>query len=270
MSEQSTDLNAESRKWKSWAIDPLAMILGEFHLHLLYVKMTAAAIKLFASDEVEKIIDGIPNNMPAKGSIYRELDIIEYQPAAVAEIENNYKNLVEQAVVGQFAYLESGIRRLIMAIYLNDQSQFVEERIKKISFSFIDIKNLSDLELSERFLRQLDNLIVEPYGFQRFEKYLQVAGLDGLSMRNQIEKTYQRDITEHAQIRNLIVHKSGVVDSFFILQCPWLKVNVGEKIKLNLDDLNRYFMANAAYMKNLLRRIAIKRGFYRKNEGPAD
>jgi hypothetical protein len=69
-----------------------------------------------------------------------------------------------------------------------------------------------------------------------------------------LEDKYANAITELAQIRNVFVHKAGIVDGKLLEACGWLKpfYKIGDKIKLSYHDIDRYFVACSHMVQQIL------------------
>ena len=79
------------------------------------------------------------------------------------------------------------------------------------------------------------------------------------------KKRLERIFTELQQIRNIMVHKSGIVDKRMITACPWLKsrpeVEIGKLYPLNIEvvqDYGQYILDLTDHILDRLDRYASK------------
>jgi hypothetical protein len=82
--------------------------------------------------------------------------------------------------------------------------------------------------------------------------------LDAVSLGGAVPDSVRRVVLELSQVRNLVVHKNGVVDRRFVDQCPWVRADVGGLLVIHADDLHRYGLAVDWYnleMGNRARRL---------------
>jgi hypothetical protein len=63
--------------------------------------------------------------------------------------------------------------------------------------------------------------------------------------------------------RNLITHRSGIVDRRFVLLCPWLGSKVGETLKVTPQAYKSYFTFANYWMGEILVRDVVRRGHNR-------
>ena len=56
-----------------------------------------------------------------------------------------------------------------------------------------------------------------------------------------------------AQTRNNLTHKSGIVDSWFMKQCPWLinKYEIGDSLIINHSELYTWMDSAIAYCNEI-------------------
>jgi hypothetical protein len=87
-------------------------------------------------------------------------------------------------------------------------------------------------------------------GCGRFEIILEAMGISG-----SIESELRRDLLELSQIRNVLVHRAGIVDKRFIEICPWLKMCIGDHIKVTNEAYCRYSIAVPRYIGTVIKRL---------------
>ena len=71
-----------------------------------------------------------------------------------------------------------------------------------------------------------------------------------------ISEQMQTDIVEFFQVRNLLVHRRGLVDTSFLQKCPWLQnVKLGEHFVVTNEMFRRYADTATTYTYILRDRI---------------
>lgn len=72
-------------------------------------------------------------------------------------------------------------------------------------------------------------------GIGRFE-----GPLDELGFGGAVASNVRRVLLELAEVRNVIVHKAGKIDSRLLERCPWLLFQIGESIRPVAADFKKY------------------------------
>jgi hypothetical protein len=91
-------------------------------------------------------------------------------------------------------------------------------------------------------------------GIGRFEQLLQAVHFGG-----PVNPSVRRALLELWAVRNLIVHRSGMVDARFAELCAWLHVKVGEPLIVPHSRVGAYAAACAWYVFELARRDECER-----------
>jgi len=155
-------------------------------------------------------------------------------------VEGNFVNLFQSSVVSLYTYLETTIKDLILAMIshnvTNNMAHDIPE-VASINIPLVEFINLEEEQkyayLTSAFEKQQGASV--PYGIERFEKLLKPFDLSG-----PIDKKVKESINELAQTRNNLIHKAGVVNSWFMTQCGWLynKYKIGDQLIINHDELD--------------------------------
>jgi hypothetical protein len=80
-------------------------------------------------------------------------------------------------------------------------------------------------------------------GAARFEALLEPTQLSG-----PVPDAIRRTFLELSQLRNCLVHRSGVADSRLIEKCPWLGLSAGQRIRLSAADFRRFYLGALSYV----------------------
>ena len=89
-------------------------------------------------------------------------------------------------------------------------------------------------------------------GAGRFESLLGAVGLDG-----PVPDGARRVLLELSEVRNVVAHRDGKVDSRFISRCPWFAATKGEMLVVTGKDFDLYTGAVHWYLVELMRRIQV-------------
>ena len=87
-------------------------------------------------------------------------------------------------------------------------------------------------------------------GAGRFESILEPCGLGG-----GVHELTRRALLELSQVRNIVIHRAGIVDGRALSQCPWIRFKSGESLRLTMDDYCLYGTGIHQYLMELKRRI---------------
>jgi hypothetical protein len=94
-----------------------------------------------------------------------------------------------------------------------------------------------------------------------FESVLHLFGLKGA-----MDPDLKRNLIELEHVRNLLLHRRGIVDSRFLDSCPWTTFRMGTVITPDGASVERYSSAVLDYYEVLFARI--KRYFESKPTEP--
>jgi len=171
---------------------------------------------------------------------------------AYREVNDGFPLLHAQTMIALWAALEATIR-LFLVRWLQNYKQAMEvEAIQKLR---VRIGEYERLEGEDRFFYILDRFEQElaaplKTGITRFELLLAPFGLSG-----PVDEDVRRNLFELNQVRNILVHRSGFADRRLVDSCPWLKLRVGDPVKVNHEMTVHYFQSGMKYATELIARI---------------
>lgn len=171
---------------------------------------------------------------------------------AYREVNEGFPLLHAQTTIALWSALEATIR-LFVTRWLQNYKQAMEvEAIQKLR---VRIGEYECLEGEERFfyiLNRLEQELAAPLktGITRFELLLEPFGLSG-----PVDEDVRRNLFELNQVRNILVHRSGFADRRLVDSCPWLKLRVGDMVKVNHEMTVHYFQSVMKYATELIARI---------------
>jgi len=171
---------------------------------------------------------------------------------AQREVDEGFPLLHAQAAIALWSALEATVR-LFIARWLQNYRQAMEvEIIQRLRVKIGDYERLEDEDRYFYILDRLDQELPAPLkrGITRFESLLAPFGLSG-----QVDEDVRRNLFELNHVRNSLVHRSGFADRRLINSCPWLKLTVGDRVKVNQEMLQNYFQSVIKYSTELIARI---------------
>ncbi|HKK11372.1 MAG TPA: hypothetical protein VJ945_00965 [Flavobacteriaceae bacterium] len=173
------------------------------------------------------------------------------------EIENGFPFLHNQATLILYSQLEGAVKRLIINFFGIEGSLKYVKELDKIKITISEYYNLDEIEKLEYLFQQYEKSISigMQYGVSRFETLLNPIGFAG-----PVSESIKKDIFELSQIRNVIIHRGGIIDKYFANSCPWLDNKIGDKIKVSSLQYQKYFNSVMDYVITLIIRIGEKRG----------
>jgi len=87
-------------------------------------------------------------------------------------------------------------------------------------------------------------------GVYKFEDTLEKIGLSG-----DVDRAIKDSLHEMYQIRNLIVHRGGVIDRHFVGKCPYLNPVLDAQYLVSDKSLGVYYKAVGEYAMVVMHRI---------------
>ena len=171
---------------------------------------------------------------------------------AKKEVEEDFPLLHAQFTIALWSSLECLIRLFIVRLLQNHKPAMEAKAIQKLQ---VKIGEYEGLEGEERYFYIVDKLeqdlsIPLKSGITRFENLLEPFGLSG-----PIDENVRRDLFELNQVRNVLVHRSGIADRRFIESCPWLNLSVGDPVKISNQTAQQYFKSVQIYSVELIIRV---------------
>ena len=195
--------------------------------------------------------DAITNELSAENASrlrYAE----ERAKFAEAEISCEFPTLHAHALVSIWASLDSLIVELARAWLVNvpeslDRPELAKIRVPLSTYHALDADGRADL-LVEEIARTFGAGVRG--GPEKFETILAALGLGGA-----VDAELKKGLIELGQVRNVLVHRAGVIDRRFKATCPWYEGEVGTKIRINRDRYSLYSKHVNAYLLLLIHRV---------------
>jgi hypothetical protein len=88
-----------------------------------------------------------------------------------------------------------------------------------------------------------------------------------LGIAPSLSEEHRRDLVELCAVRNVIVHRAGIVDKALRQQCPWFTSEVGEHIRVGQRRFQAYVAAASELAASII--VAARGVRDRTREGDA-
>ena len=175
---------------------------------------------------------------------------------AKKEIDAGFPFLYTQSAIMLYSYLEGAIKRLIITFLKNNNISKIKE-VANIKIIFSEFIGLDEGEKYDYIFSQYEKSITMgiQYGINRFESLLSPIGLNG-----KVNPSLSKNIFELSQLRNNILHRGGTVDKYLKSNCPWLKYELGETIRITNEQYEKYYSSITRYAMVLIIRMGDKTG----------
>ena len=177
--------------------------------------------------------------------------------AASRQIDTDFPQLRHWITVALWSHLESAIAACIDAWFVY-KIPLTDKMFEKLKISVSAWESKDNEEKSRWLLMELTRNVssdLKP-GVGRFESILHAIGLEG-SVRDGL----RRSVLELSEVRNLLVHRGGVIDERFADRCVTFKSMVGQRIHITEPMLDSYFASAIQYAAVVLARIAKHYGY---------
>ena len=184
--------------------------------------------------------------------------------ASFAELQQSNGNpyLYGLSSIRLWTLLEALIDELVVEA-MKDPALCDKASLSKLKGPLIEFKSASPDEQAEFLADTLKQAVDAPLklGIGRFE-----AILDPVRLGGSVDENVKRTLFELSQVRNCVVHKSGIADRRLIDACPWLNAERGKELRVTDAMFHRYMMAVYWYLFELRGRVDERNGEQRDAE----
>ena len=179
---------------------------------------------------------------------------------AQRELDRGFPILHTHATVALWGILEATVEDVALEFLEADASSLAHPSLSAIRISLAEFEQLERVDRLRFLLAEyMRNSKADwKLGVARFETLLELVRLSG-----GVEEGLRRDLFEHHQVRNALVHRAGVADRRLVAHCPWLGLSVGSPIVLSHGRYVRYRNAATTYLMELLVRMFVRAGLTR-------
>jgi len=230
-----------------WATQPLHDLLDEIgHLQKM---MMASAKGLMMLKARPSIMTFSPIGQVDPELLAEARDDADF---ASKESDSLYPTLAASAAIALWAYLEAGIRHLLASWLENDPTAFDHPKIQDLRVRLGEYEKLQGEDRYYYILKLIEQAPGAPLksGINRFELMLSLFKLNC-----QIDQDVTRDLLELNQIRNCLLHRAGRIDSQLASACPWMGLEIGEKVIVHPRSLGKYLLSVLSYVSEILMQV---------------
>ncbi len=231
-------MSKDKKHIPSWASDHFTFYLDHQENVSRVLLMSKRGISMLRARHKAIDVLGQTASKVSEKDFERNLNEAKYEKEfAQIEVDNDFPLLHEQATVALWASLEALVRSFVAAWIDNNHEAMSAQEIQNIKVKIGEYESLSKDEKSLWIVDQLDRSVsgALKYGINRFESLLKPFGLDG-----EFDSDHTKTLFELSQIRNLIVHRSGICDSKALSACPWIDEKIGERVKIPYARWSEY------------------------------
>jgi hypothetical protein len=168
------------------------------------------------------------------------------------QARDGFPMLFEQAMVSLWGALECLIRDFLVNWLANDSTAMHIDAVRNIKISLADYEGLSEEDRYYYIVEMLEQHIKAPLkqGVTRFENVLGIFDLSG-----PVDEEVRKTLFELCNVRNVLVHKRGIADKRLVDACPWLGLDLGDKVVVTDDMFVKYFGVVTKYVMILANRV---------------
>ncbi len=248
---------------EAWMIEPLERFHEQHHqrddlLHMLreavfFIQARPTVIEILGSkwsnEEKEQELAKAENN----------------SRIAKTEDDAGHPLLHAQAVVLLWGGLEALLLDFLALWLINKPETRTLEPVKTLKIGFGEFEILPDDDRAAYLLERLEDKLGtrRSGGVERFEALFRIFG-----MTSKLPDGIVRELLELSAVRNLLVHRGGIVDSRFRNQCPWTAWELGSPLVVSHEDYHRYFDAVDLYVFEVTQRLLVWHGLPRSGHKP--
>jgi len=204
-------------------------------------------------------------NLATPGTSQEMLNDIEQKGLKAQKIlDNKFPIIISQAVITLWTLIESTFRDFFASWLINIPQARQSAAIRKLKFSLGEYESFTDAEKYYYILDALEDSLGTKRcpGIARFE-----ALFDLYNLSSKIEDKVKKVLFELSQVRNVLVHRHGIVDSKIIGNCPWLNLALNEKLIIKEETYKKYNMVASYYILECGNRVRKYFGLDRYEEG---
>jgi hypothetical protein len=174
------------------------------------------------------------------------------------EVDAYFPTLAGMTLVATWGSVETLVLRLVAAWIENVPEARSSDRVRRLERKVADSPMAAEerrIYVAQGLLREVQRSRERLPGVGEFEALLDLFGLAG-----PLSGPLTRTLIELRATRNVVVHRRGVPDERFRLDCPWVPVAPDIRLVVNYEDLLRYMWASVSYAQIVLERVADRFG----------
>ncbi len=171
------------------------------------------------------------------------------------ELSEGLPTFYAEQIVYLCACLEDYVNTALVCWIATNRNLVMEiDEVKKIKIPFTEYEKLSYERKTRYILKAVEEQIKNRshYGVDRFEALFKVFNLSC-----PLDQQVRQSLIELFQVRNIVIHRGGVVDDTFIKVCEWLNIKEGTRFPVEGQTVVRYNNAATSYAVNVVSRFGV-------------
>jgi hypothetical protein len=180
----------------------------------------------------------------------RREEVEELGKFADNEVKNGFPFLFSFVTVAVWGMLEVVVEDVLLGILLNEPGAREKDEIAKIRIPLSKYEELDKEERMSFVLAELSRSNATAQGVNGFEALLQIFDLSG-----EVDEVFKKSLWEMNHVRNVILHRGSHADSRLVESCPWMGLNVGDRVLVDRERFDRYFDGAKGYVDALEHRL---------------
>jgi hypothetical protein len=164
---------------------------------------------------------------------------------ASKEIQQHFRTTSAHSAIAIWAGIETAIERMLLnhIQHLSSSKQTVAASVPTLKLE----KLHTAVEADARTLRRKWEAALDESGaLDRALKMLAVFDL-----KIEISEDSKQKLSEMAEIRNVLLHRGGIVDTWFVTKCSWLNLNAGDELIIDEAKLAKFNEAALEFARAL-------------------
>lgn len=180
-----------------------------------------------------------------------EIKLREQEELARDEVASGFSSIAALGDIRLWSILEAGVDDFVGELAACD-IEALSRNVPNVQVPVAALRAPPD-ELSETLVSAIkDKLGVrQQSGVKRFEPLLRAVSLSG-----DVHTEIDRALKELAQLRHVLVHRSGRADTRLQTNCPWFPCTLGEPVVISLSRMTMHAHACYWYLKEIDHRLA--------------
>jgi hypothetical protein len=187
--------------------------------------------------------------------------VVQRAEYAASERERGFPILHSHCLVALWGILEAAVEDLAIARFKDDPSLKSSPEVSRVQVPIGVFMNLSEDEQLRILVSELARQAKTDLrgGINRFEPVLRLVGLGG-----PVDENVRSALFEYSQVRNVIVHRGGIIDRRLAAECPKYMSRAGEPLLIGPTEFEAYHDAVSKYLVELVTRLFVVRGIARE------
>jgi hypothetical protein len=208
------------------------------------------AVQKAEADEIE-LSEG-DRNISSEDAAKRLEQVREEAKLARQEVDKGFPLLYSPMLVSLWSSLEDLMHTFLAAWVTHTPGAKQAEALQKLKVKLSEYEALDEEEKGFYIVELLEREGRSPLkqGASRFEHLL-----DSFALAGAVDSDVRESLFEMNHIRNVLVHRRGVVDKRFVDACPHLGFSIGDSVSVDRRSFDRYSNSVAKYVLQVFSRV---------------